>query len=58
MSTGTVSVLPKNYIVIGDYTIYRRPDNKIWIENAKGEGGSFSEDQVMPIIEAFFRENF
>lgn len=45
-------------IRIGEWTITRTDDGKIWISDEAGEGGEFDEQKLAEAIEAFYMENF
>lgn len=43
----------------GDYSFYPiQKDGKIWIQHISGEGGEFSEDDLIKVIEDFYKTNF
>jgi len=45
-------------ITLGDFTILRMGDGKIWIRHESGEGGQFDEEKVAEVIAKFYKENF
>jgi hypothetical protein len=47
-----------NRIRVGPYLIVVRSDGKLYVGHSNGEGGTFTEAQLLPYIEEFFRENF
>lgn len=54
--------LPEDTIHIGTLTLrwpgYGGDPTKMWIEQASGEGGEFSVEQVEAALQAFYAEHF
>lgn len=47
----------ERYLEIGPYKL-ANVDGKIYCGHVSGEGGTFTEAQLLPYIEEFFREHF
>lgn len=45
------------YITVGQYKI-ANVDGKLYVGHENGEGGIFTEIQLLPYIQEFFREHF
>lgn len=45
-------------ITIGPYTIMKMKNGKVWIRHEDGEGGQFSEAELVEHIGKFYAEKF
>lgn len=45
-------------VQIGDFTLCRQSEGKIWIQRGDGEGGEFSENKLAEFIAKYYDENF
>jgi len=45
-------------VKVGEYTLCRQSEGKIWIQHDDAEGGEFTESLLAEVIEKFYKEHF
>ncbi len=45
-------------IIVGPYTIQQLRTDQYWVRHASGEGGLFTEAQLLPYIKECFHKHF